>query len=137
MSTENVEVVRRAFEAATRRDAATVLALYDPDVEIDPRGPLARLIGSDIYRGVDGVRRFYRAYNEAWGEINYQVEELIDAGDEVVSVVKNRLRGRSSGVEVERDIPAVWTVREGKIVRVAFYATREDALEAAGLTDSS
>ena len=133
MSEDNVEIVRRAFEAATRRDAATVLALYDPDVEIDPRGPLAHLIGAGIYRGVEGVRRFYRAYNEAWRQIDYDVEELIDAGDHVVSVVKNRLRGRGSGVEVERDIPAVWTVREGKILRVVFYATREDALEAAGL----
>jgi ketosteroid isomerase-like protein len=52
-----------------------------------------------------------------------------------VSVVNIQACGRGSGVEVEHRQPAVWTIREGKIIRVVFYAMREEALEAAGLSD--
>ena len=64
------------------------------------------------------------------------LEELIDVGDSVVSVVNTRARGRASGVEVEWTHNAgVWTIREGKVVRVAWFAAREEALEAAGLAE--
>ena len=87
MSEENVEVVKAVYEAANRRDADAVLALYDPGVELDPRGgPMGRLIGPGIYRGHEGVRRFFRAYHEAWGQIDYEVEELIDGGERVFGV---------------------------------------------------
>jgi ketosteroid isomerase-like protein len=136
MSEENVEVVKAVYEAANRRDADAVLALYDPGVELDPRGgPMGRLIGPGIYRGHEGVRRFFRAYHEAWGQIDYEVEELIDGGERVFGVHNIRARGRGSGVEVERRVYGVWTIRDRKIVRVLFYTRREEALEAAGLLE--
>jgi ketosteroid isomerase-like protein len=67
MSREDVEIVRRVYEAVARRDTATVLALYDPDVEWDfTRGPLADVMGRGIYRGHDGLRSWFRAWYEAW-----------------------------------------------------------------------
>ena len=72
---------------------------------------------------------------EAWESIEDECEELIDGGDHVVSVVNSRGRGRASGVEVELTHAAVWTIGQGKVVRVAWFGTREQALEAAGLSE--
>jgi ketosteroid isomerase-like protein len=134
VSAENVEIVRRVFEATARRDAETVFALYDPAVEWDTsRAELGRLIEGGVFHGHEGVRRFLRKYNEAWEQMEYEIEELIDVGDQVVSVVNNRGRGRASGVEVELQMPGVWTIRDGRIVRAAFFTTRAEALDAAGV----
>src|SRR5688500_11610348 len=123
MSQENVDVVRRVYDAAGRRDADEVLALYDPEVELDSsRLSIVDSVGvdTDIYRGHDGLRRFFRNWHEAWDNVEYDFDELIDAGgDHVVSVVTRHGRGRASGAEVRLPVALLWTVREGKVVRVA------------------
>jgi ketosteroid isomerase-like protein len=136
MSQENVEIVHRLFDAAARRDSATVRALYDPEVEWDnTRGPLRGLIERKVYRGYEGVRHWWREYREPLESLWNEVEDLIDAGDQVVSVQTTHARGRASGVAVELAHATVWTVREGKIVRVALFTTRAEALEAVGLAE--
>jgi hypothetical protein len=134
VSQENVEIVRQIYEAAARRDAATVFALYDPDVEADnSRLQIVGFMGGGIFRGHEGLRRMFREWHEAWENIKYDYDELIDAGDEhVISVVTRRGRGRASGVEVELPVALLWTIREGKVVRVVWFRTRDEALEAAG-----
>jgi uncharacterized protein len=136
MSEENVEVVRRVFDAAARGDSATVLALYDPQVEWDTRGGLGGVVDRDVYYGHDGLRRYFRLRAEAWETITDHLEELIDAGEHVIAVATVRGRGRASGVEINHENYAgVWTIRGGKVVRVKWFLTREDALEAAGLAE--
>jgi ketosteroid isomerase-like protein len=139
MSRENVEVVRRVYVAAACRDSPTVLALYDADVELDPsRLQFAGLAGGDggIYRGHEGLRSFFREWHEAWEAIDYDFEELIDAGDEhVISVVTRHARGRASGAEVERPLALVWTLQGNKVARVVWYLSRAEALEAVGLSE--
>jgi len=137
MSEQNLEVVRRIYAAAARRDPDAVLAEYDPEVEWDvSRSHMARLVGEGFYRGHDGLRRFFGAYHDAWEEVSYGFDELIDAGDDtVLSVDIERARGRSSGAEVELRQYAIWTIRNGKVIRAAWFASRADALDAAGLSD--
>ena len=132
MSREDVEVVRRVYEAAARRDSAAVLELYDPEVELDARA--LGLVGSanDLYRGHQGLRALFAEWHDAWGKVEYSYEELIDAGDQVVSVVTRHARGRTSGIEVERPFALLWTVRGGKVVRVVWFLDRDQALKAAG-----
>jgi uncharacterized protein len=133
MSEENVEIIRRVYDAAAQRDAETVLALYDPEVELDvSRLGLADL---NVYHGHDGLRSLFREWNEIWGKIEYDYEELIDAGEHVVSVVTRHARGRASGAGVERPFALVWTLREAKVVRVVWFLTREEALETAELRE--
>ena len=135
MSRENVEVVQRVFEAASQRDAEAVLSLYDADVELDfSRLPHAEVVGGGLYRGHEGLRSWYREWYEAWESFDQAYEELIDAGERVVSVWNQRGRGRASGAEVELGGAAVWTVRDGKVVRQVGFPTREEALEAVGLS---
>ena len=81
MSEENVEVVRRLYEAVGRGDRATVLDLYASDVEIDgSRTPLPRMVGGDGFQGHEALKTFFRERAEAWEEIEDRCEELIDAG---------------------------------------------------------
>jgi ketosteroid isomerase-like protein len=140
MSRENVEVARLVFEAEARGDTQAVLDLYDPEIEWDnSRSPVADFAGTvgRVFRGRDGVHKAFREWYEAWEKVESEVEELIDAGGEhVVSVFTYRARGRTSGAEVEfRHMAGAWTIRNGKVVRVVWLPTREDALEAVGLSE--
>ena len=136
MSQENVEVVRRLYEAVERGDSATVFALYHPDVECDAsRSPLPRLIGGEGFRGHDGLRRFFRERAEAWENIHDKCEQLIDAGTDVLAVVTVSGRGRTSGIDVETTMTGVWTVRDRQIVRMVWFGSHDEALEAAGLSE--
>ena len=137
MSEENVEIVRRVYDAVSRGDTETVLAAYDPDVETEfSRSPFAGVLKRSVYRGHEGLRSFFRErYQEAWADIEDTCEELIDAGENVISVVNTRGRGRASGAEVERTHYGVWTIQQGRIVRVVWLGTRTEALEAAGLSE--
>jgi ketosteroid isomerase-like protein len=139
MSEENVEIVRRVFDAVARRDTETVLSLYHPDLEWNgSRHRWAEVLGHGMarFRGHEGLRRWARQYYEAWENLEDNIEELIDAGDQVISIVTTRARGRASGVEVEwKHNAGVWTIRDGKVVRVVWLPTREEALEAAGLRE--
>jgi ketosteroid isomerase-like protein len=137
MSQENVEVVRRVYEAAARRDTATILALYDPKVELDAsRLDFGGLIGDPVRHGHEGMLSFFRELNEAWDSPpEYDVEDLEDRGEHVVSVVTRRGVGRASGAEVDFHTALAWTVRDGRVVRLTWFPTRAEALEAVGLSE--
>ena len=135
MPKDNVEVVRRLWDAAERRDTEAVLSLYDPDVELDVSAfPLADT-DETIYRGHAGLRRLFSEWREVWDAADSELIELIDAGDRVVTVYRYRGRGRRSGVPVEEDFVILWTLAAQKVVRVKWFARREEALEAAGLSE--
>jgi ketosteroid isomerase-like protein len=134
MSQENAEIVRRIYDAVASGDDASVLAAYDPGVEMDfTRSPIVRFLRKDVYRGHEGLRDLIKErYEEAWGTIEDLCEQLIDADDEhVVSVVRTRGRGRVSGAPVELRHAGLWRIRDGKVVRVAWFGSRDEALEAA------
>ncbi len=136
MSQENVEIVRRVYDAVSRRAAETVFALYDPEIEWDmTHHPYADLMERRVYHGHEGLRTFWREWYEAWENYEDIVEELIDAGEHVIAVATTRARGRASGVTMERGWGGVFTIRKGKIIRVAWFLTRAEALEAVGLRE--
>ena len=137
MSRENVELVRRLYHAVARGDTGAVLIAYHPEVEWDfLHSPFRDFLRHDAYRGHEGVRSFTRERTEdAWADIEDRLEELIDAGEHVVSVVRTRGRGLASGAEVERVHAGIWTIRGGQIVRVAWVGSRDDALEVVGLPE--
>ena len=139
MSRENVEVVRGIYEAVARRDTAAILALYDAGVELHfSPGTLAdHLVGGTlVWSGHDGLRTFDRELREAFENFETTCDELIDAGEHVVSVSRYRGRGRRSGVEIDGPFQfLVWSIRGGEVTRVDWYSTRTEALEAVGLSE--
>jgi hypothetical protein len=88
------------------------------------------------YHGHAGLSAFDRELRSAFEDFETDCDELIDGGGRVVSVVRYRARGRSSGIEVAGPPQyGVWAIGNGKITRVDWFDTREEALEAAGLTE--
>lgn len=130
VSRENVEIIKRAYEAFARRDNATSRSYYDPEVEFSQP---AEEPGGGTYRGPDGVTEGFRKWLAAWDDYRVEVEDLSDVGEHVLAKTRHHGRGKTSGIEVEQVIFQIWTLRNGKIVRVRMYYDEAEALEAAGL----
>ena len=129
MSQENVEVVRELWEAYSRGDIDRVIALSDPYVV------LVTLEEGPLY-GPEAVRANYARWMEAWREEpETTVEEVIGNGDHVVVIACFRGRGRGSGVRIAERLYEVYTLRNGKVLRVDEFSDRDQALEAAGLRE--
>jgi ketosteroid isomerase-like protein len=132
VSAEDPEIVRRVYEAVTRHDSEAVLALYDEDVHWDfTNSPFRDFFPRTVYRGHEGIRDFIRERYETWQSIEDELEELVEIGGHVVSVVTTRGIGRASGVEVELTHAGLWTLRDGSILRVAWLESRAQAIAAA------
>ena len=130
MSEENVEIVRAAIEAFNRGDWDAILSATTPDAEID----MSRAVGPS--HGVFGRERmsnFWTEFTEHWESARIEPDEFIATGEHLVVPWTLRAVGRD-GIEVEARVNWTWTLREGKIARVAYFPTREQALEAAGLS---
>ena len=133
MSRENVELVRAAFEAVAQGDLERVFASLDPDIEWDVS---RRQLEPATFRGHAGVLEFLRLLSETWSEQRFEVEEYVDAGDEVVVVIRFVSTARGSGVTVPARAVYVWQLRNGLAVRATMYQTKADALAAVGLRGS-
>ena len=131
MSQENVELVRGFFEAYLRGDLETALAGFDPKVEIYDHD----IPDAGEYRGLEGLLRWQDDWEREWESWRWDPEEYIDAGERVVAVLRVYAKGRQSGVDVERLDGAVYTMRDGKCVRLDYYGSKEQALEAVGLRE--
>ena len=108
--------------------AEAVAELFDAAVESVPawRGAGA------TYSGIDGFREMWLDWLEPWASYHVQVDEMFDVGDSVVVLVRDRARRHGMDVEVELISGSLWTFGNGKIVRVQFYANREELREAVG-----
>ena len=133
MSEDNVEIVRRAFayEIYGVGDRADAEAIFDPNVVMNP----FRAIDEEPSYGPHAMRDDWERWASAFEELTVTVEEIIDAEDQVVVVAHHQGRGRESGAEVDTRYYEVYTVRNGKVLRVDEYADRAEALEAAGLSE--
>jgi len=136
MSEVNVEIVRRLYGAIGRGDTDAVLALYDPEVEWHfARSPFRDFVKHDVYRGHSGVRDLIRErYEDAWESVTDELVQLVDADPQVISIIRSHGKGRASGIQAEKTHAGVWTIRDGKIVRVD-WMDHAEALEAAGLSE--
>lgn len=129
MSQQNVDAVRRGYEAFDRGGLEAIADLIHPKFE-STGGDMERLSGI-VARGPEGAQRWLESVQEAWDYFRFEPEELIDADDHrVVAVVHISGRGKQSGVELEGHSTHVWTERDGKFVRLEVYSTKEEALEA-------
>jgi ketosteroid isomerase-like protein len=135
MSQENVDSLRRGFEALNSGDMERILAFVHPEFEAVI--PAEFSAEPDTYRGYEGVRRYFASFQEAMDEIRFDADQVWDAGDSVVVDVRLTATGRETGIPVEQRIAQVWGIREGKATRAETYVSLSDALEAAGLTERS
>ena len=137
MSRENVEIVKRLYDAYERNDLTTAFSLMSEEIEWDSSRLQGSFVAFDpLYRGHDGVREFWRQWLTAWDQVTFSYDEFIDAGERVVVVLRQRARGRVSGLEVSQGAYAqLWTLRDEMLTRMEFFPTRREALRAAGLSE--
>jgi ketosteroid isomerase-like protein len=133
MSQENVEVIRKAYE---RFQATGDFApeLIDSDFVWD----MSTFRGwpeQQEYHGIEGARQFARDWLEAWDDWELRLEELHDAGEQVVAILRQRGRSKATGLPVDMTFAQVFTLRAGKQIRMQMYAEPSEALEAAGLRE--
>jgi ketosteroid isomerase-like protein len=134
MSAENVAVVRDIYEAWLRGDADRFLEGLDPDFEWDFSAyPLPDL--PERGSGGENWLRMLDAFHSTWVSYEANFAEMIDAGDHVVVAVRERMQARGSDVPLEREIGHLTTVRDGRIVLVRAYRTKEEARQAAEPAD--
>lgn len=134
MSRENVEIVRGIYDAVANRDAPAAFAVYAEDIVWEVSGRRTAVMDS-VYHGHEGVRRFWRDAVSVFGSVDLDVEELIGVGDQVVAVIREREVGRASRVPVEASHTAIWTLADGKVVRMQVFDDRPQALKAVGLEE--
>jgi ketosteroid isomerase-like protein len=132
MSDDNVEIIRRGFETMQRDGWQTLFSLIDPEFELTTPPDLA--MEPDTYRGEAGLRRYFESFEDAMEDIQIVPEgEFLGAGEKVFVPFRLSARGRETGIEATQHAFQVWTMRAGKGLRVEIFASREQALEAAGL----
>jgi ketosteroid isomerase-like protein len=132
MSEENVELVRRAFQALDRRDRSAWLALSDEDLEV----VFTRDWPEPGVRGPEAAFDWYVQFFDTLQPFRTDDAEFIDAGaDKVLLQYRMDLRGKASGAEVEWRRWCVVTMRKGRGLRAEWFSDRAEALEAAGLSE--
>jgi ketosteroid isomerase-like protein len=126
MSQENVELVRRIYNAWDReRSARDFIA---PDIEyVNP--------SYAVEPGTRRGRKRLASVRDTYADFKITVERIIDAGDETVVLAHYTASGPRSGVPVAGEHGYVWTVRDGLAVRFQWFRSHREALEAAGLSE--
>lgn len=128
MSRENVEIVRRTYEAYAAGDIAALRAASAPDLVTVRYEPDAA-----TGHGLEGFLQVAADWISDFDEFSITADELIDAGEHVIVRVHQRARGKGSGVSVEADFWFVHTLSNGQMTRLAMFATKGEAFKAAGL----
>jgi glutamate formiminotransferase len=125
MGPDALELVRRSIEAWRRRDRDAVLALFAPDAELDLRR--LNLPDTEVVRSAALMQRWIDNLFEHFPDFNFEVEEIVEAGEWVV--VEGRMVGRArlSGVALEQGYSEAVLVRGGRIVRDVFFGDRDSA----------
>jgi len=133
MSEQNVARVREGYELVDREHHPDFDLLH-PEIRWQTR---ADLPDASTHRGHDGATALMDEWFGAFDDLSLDIEEMIDAGDSVVVVL--RLRGRARGSDHEVNMPEthVLTMRDGLVTEVHEYATRVEALRAVGLGESA
>ena len=139
MSQENVEIVRRAYEAVNRWGAnprggrsPEIPPILHPEVEFHT---YASVPEPGVYRGRDAVIQYHERVFGQFESFRIELEELLSAGDSVVVISRQHTVPRGSEGEIVQQVVEVWTIRDGLLAIRKPFSTRAEALEAVGLSE--
>jgi ketosteroid isomerase-like protein len=134
MSQENVEALRRLYGEWAKGNLWALRDIADPNIEWEWSPKLASLSGGPrIYRGLDEIGAATLEFLAAWDRYWMTAEDFIEAGDKIVVLMRVHARAASTDSTLEQRSTAVWTLRNGRAMRVRYYDDRAEALKAAGL----
>ena len=133
MSQENVEIVRRGYEAFNRGDREAWLATLDPNVELV--FPFLELEGQGPAHGHSGAAQLWDTWRTTFANASFEVDTIRDLGDTMFVALRVRGRGTGSEVPIEQRGWHVMNWRDGRVIRVRAFLREAEALEAAGLAE--
>jgi ketosteroid isomerase-like protein len=128
---DNVEILRRGFEGFRRGGPDALVDLVHPDFEA--RGDPQLTTEPDVYRGAEGVRRWYEGFKGAIEDVRFEAANFEASGDKVLVAARLVGHGAGSGIPVEQLGWQVWTMRDGLAIRLDIYADEDVARREAGL----
>jgi ketosteroid isomerase-like protein len=134
MVSDSVEVVRRGYEAFNRGDWDGMVADMAPAFEYVPTGALPDV--RTRYHGPEGWAEFMVGWLvDGFENPRMEIDELVEAGNQVLASVTLRGRGKQSGAEASWQVWHLWTVHDGKITHGHGFASGGEARRAAGIVE--
>jgi len=127
MSQEDIERLRRGYEAFNEGGVDAIVERLAPEIQVHERGSSP---DRETYHGRGGIRELFEATAEAFDELRFEPEEFIDIGDHTLVLVRQHVRGRGSGAEIVGRIAHVWTMQDGRAIDLRIYGDKEQALKA-------
>jgi uncharacterized protein len=114
------EFAARVYEAINARDRDAIKALCDPDI----------VVGTTVeaYRGPEAVLEWLDEGLDAFDDFTVDLLEVQELGGHVLASMRQRGRGKASGAEVDHEFTHVWTLRDGRAVRMRSFSNREEAV---------
>jgi ketosteroid isomerase-like protein len=130
LSQENVDKTHEFIASYNRRDFDAAVESFDPEIE----WVLPAIQRSDSCTGIEEIRRFWAGLDETFEELRLDPQETIDAGDDVAIRLRFYGRGKGSGAELDTEMyHQLATFRDGLIVKIEYFASWDEVLEAAGI----
>ena len=132
-SPEDLAAVRHFYDEAARGNFWVGKEVFDPGIEWQWNSAFGGLTGDKTYRGFHEVEAATMEWLSSWEWYRIELEELVDAGDKVVALVRGMGRARGATLDVVAPAAQIWTMRDGKAIAFRDYTDREEALQAAGV----
>jgi ketosteroid isomerase-like protein len=130
VSSENLEIIRRGFEAFNAGGVDGILPYIHPEFEATTPPNLAS--EPDTYRGHDGIRRWFDSFYEVMEDIRWDAHGFErQFGEKVIVQFTLRARGKTTGLDFGQEAVMVWTLRDGRATRVELFETVDEAVAAA------
>jgi ketosteroid isomerase-like protein len=106
---ERERIARAGIDAYNAGDAAGMLAVLSPEIEVFAS---PELVNAGRYHGHEGFLQWIRNWTDAWQEIAVEVIEAIPVGDRQVVVALHQMGQGRSGIEVSMDLGFLFDIRD-------------------------
>jgi len=114
------EFVARVYAAINGRDRGAITALSAPDI----------VVGTTVeaYGGREALLEWLDEGDDVFDDFTVELLDAEELGGHVVALMRQRGRGKASGAEVDHRFTHVWTLRDGRAIRLQSFADRDDAV---------
>ena len=114
------EFAARLYAAVNTRDRNAIEALSASDI----------VVGTTVeaYRGPKALLKWMDEGDDAFDDFTVELLAVEELGGHVVASMRQRGRGKASGAEVDHRFTHVWTLRDGRAIRMQSFADRDDAI---------
>jgi ketosteroid isomerase-like protein len=132
MAEGDADKLRRSYEAFNDGGVGAILERLDPEIHVSERETLP---DRATYRGREGVRKMFEVILEAFDDLQFEVEDVVERDNHVLVVLHQVVRGRGSGIRMVGQTVHLWEMRNGRPIELTVFGTREQALNALDRVD--